>query len=75
MIKKAKHPSGRGERMALKAKKDKVHSNASPVFKLLQEKEILDAAATKRTKRIPSRYDPTGLGSSVPPTDVHNQVL
>lgn len=38
MIKKTKHPSGRGERLAIKAKK-KIHSNASPVYRLLKERE------------------------------------
>lgn len=42
MIRKIKHPKGRGERLAIKAKK-KLHSNASPVYKLLKEKELLDA--------------------------------
>lgn len=37
-----KHPKGRGERMAIKIKKAKIHSNASPVYKLLKEKEALD---------------------------------
>lgn len=44
MIKKTKHPKDRGERLALKVKKQKkVHPNASPVFKLLQERELQDA--------------------------------
>jgi hypothetical protein len=40
---KMKHPKTRGERLAIKAKKAKMHSNASPVYKLLKEKELLDA--------------------------------
>jgi hypothetical protein len=39
MIRKIKHPSNRGERLALERKK-KVHSNASPVYKLLQQREL-----------------------------------
>lgn len=43
MIRKTKHPSSRGERMAIKAKKTKkIHDNASPVYRLLKEKELLD---------------------------------
>lgn len=42
MIRKTKHPSSRGERMQIKAKKARIHSNASPVFKLLKEKEEVD---------------------------------
>lgn len=45
MIRKVKHPKGRGERLAIKAKKAKIHSNASPVYKLLKEKEDVDAAS------------------------------
>lgn len=43
MIKKTKHPSGRGERLAIKARKAKIHSNASPVYKLLKEREEHEA--------------------------------
>lgn len=43
---KIKHPSNRAERIKIKAKKDK-HDNASPVWKLLKEKEILDAEAPR----------------------------
>jgi hypothetical protein len=39
MIKKIKHPRGRGERLAIKTKKARIHSNASPVYKLLKERE------------------------------------
>ena len=39
---KTKHPSNRAERIKIKAKKDRVHDNASPVYKLLKEKELLD---------------------------------
>jgi len=46
MIRKTKHPSDRGERLAVKAKKNKrIHDNASPVYKLLKEKEAADAAS------------------------------
>lgn len=48
MIRKVKHPKGRGERLAIKVKKAKVHSNASPVYKLLKEKEALDAESRIR---------------------------
>ena len=72
MIKKSRHPSGRGERMALKAKKDKVHSNASPVFRLLQEKEILDAA--KRVDSPTPRRSSTRVDRGVPPTGMRDQV-
>ena len=73
MIKKTKHPSGRGERIALKAKKDKVHNNASPVFKLLQEKEMLDAA-NKATKPTSPRRSSTRVDRGIPPTGMRNQV-
>ncbi len=43
MIRKTKHPTDRGARLAIKAKKAKIHSNASPVYKLLKEKELQDA--------------------------------
>lgn len=42
MIKKTKHPSNRGERLAIKVKKAKIHSNASPVYKLLKEREEIE---------------------------------
>lgn len=48
MIRKIKHPKGRGERLAVKAKKAKMHSNASPVFKLLKEKEEKDVVENRR---------------------------
>lgn len=40
MIRKTKHPKDRGERLA---RKKKIHSNASPVYLLLKEKEAQDA--------------------------------
>lgn len=54
MIRKLKHPKGRGERLAIKAKKSKLHSNASPVYKLLKEKELLDAEGSG----LPRDIDP-----------------
>lgn len=33
--------------MQIKAKKARIHSNASPVFKLLKEKEALDKEPTE----------------------------
>lgn len=47
MIKKTKHPKGRGERRAVK----QLHSNASPVYKLLKEKEETDAASRLQRDR------------------------
>lgn len=41
MIRKTKHPTNKYERRVI-AKKKQVHNNASPVFKLLKEKEALD---------------------------------
>ena len=41
MIRKTKHPTNRGERLSINKKK-KVHDNASPVYKLLKEKEEQD---------------------------------
>lgn len=41
MIRKVKHPSNRGERLAIKAKKTKIYKG-SAVAKLLEEKELLD---------------------------------
>lgn len=52
MIRKTKHPSNRGERLAIKAKKAKpIHDNASPVYRLLKEKERIDAEVTKANSR------------------------
>ena len=46
---KTKHPANRGERLKIKASKaKKIHSNASPVYKLLKEKEALDAESHSR---------------------------
>jgi len=45
MIKKTKHPSNKAERRAIERKK-KLHSNASPVAKLLFEREQSDAPRT-----------------------------
>lgn len=45
MIKKIKHPKGRGERLAIKAKKTKPYKG-SAVAKLLEEKELLDEAGS-----------------------------
>lgn len=54
MIKKTKHPASRGERLAQKAKKDrKLHDNASPVFRLLREKEIKDAEDNQGLRDLP----------------------
>jgi len=36
---KTKHPSNRAERIKIKKKKD-LHDNASPVYKLLKERDI-----------------------------------
>lgn len=52
MIRKVKHPKGRGERLAIKVKKAKVHSNASPVYKLLKEKEALDAESRAQSRAL-----------------------
>lgn len=49
MIKKLKHPKGRGERLAIKTKKARIHSNASPVYKLLKERE-------EKAKEVPDEY-------------------
>lgn len=57
MIRKVKHPKGRGERLAIKAKKARVHSNASPVYKLLKEKEANDA--TSRLQRDRTDAEPS----------------
>jgi len=55
MIKKTKHPANRGERLAIKAKRTKkIHPNASPVFKLLQERELQDASAPEH-RDLPQR--------------------
>jgi hypothetical protein len=50
MIRKTKHPATRGERLLVKAKK-KIHSNASPVYKLLKERE--DAPPDPRPGDLP----------------------
>jgi len=42
---KTKHPKDRAERLKVKAKKKPIHSNASPVYRLLKEKEERDAAS------------------------------
>lgn len=42
MIRKTKHPANRGERIRVNKKKQP-HDNASPVYKLLKEKELRDA--------------------------------
>lgn len=42
MIRKVKHPSNRGERLAVKARKKKLPDNTSAVYRLLKEKELLD---------------------------------
>lgn len=55
MIRKTKHPSDRGERLALRVKKAKAHSNASPVYKLLQEKEALDAEDRAQSRALSER--------------------
>lgn len=52
MIRKVKHPSNRGERLAIKARKAKIHSNASPVYKLLKEKEALDADSNRDPREL-----------------------
>lgn len=59
MIKK--HPKDRAERLRLK----KLHTNASPVFKLLAEKEELDAQS-KRNRVLPQRGDTEGPSSGIP---------
>jgi len=51
-----KHPKTRGERLAIKAKK-KIHVNASPVYRLLKEKEEQDASASKR-RDLPVEPEP-----------------
>lgn len=48
MIRKTKHPTNKAERRAIGKKKD-LHSNASPVFKLLKQKELLDAETQRVT--------------------------
>lgn len=56
MIKKTKHPTNKFERRVIEKKK-KVHSNASPVFKLLAERELHDNAprlSRDRTDTEPS---------------------
>lgn len=51
---KIKHPSNRAERLKIKVRKDKkLHENASPVYKLLREKELIDAEAP----RLPRDWD------------------
>jgi hypothetical protein len=45
MIKKTKHPTNKLERRVIAKKK--IHSNASPVYLLLKEKEEQDASASK----------------------------
>lgn len=50
MIRKTKHPSNRGERLAIKVKKSRIHSNASPVYRLLKEKEDRDASRLPRDR-------------------------
>lgn len=57
MIKKSGHPKSRGDRLRINKKKA-MHDNASPVYKLLKEKEDLDAKASRlqrdRTDTSPS---------------------
>lgn len=53
MIRKTKHPATRGERLAIKAKKEKkIHTNASPVYKLLKEKEAADVDPHSRPRDL-----------------------
>jgi hypothetical protein len=66
MIKKVHHPQNRGERLALRVKKAKIHSNASPVYRLLQEKEELDAAV-KKSRDAHQRSDRKGFDHHTPP--------
>ena len=48
-MKRTKHPSNRKERLQIKQRKSKkdLHDNASPVYKLLKEKEALDAEGSR----------------------------
>jgi len=48
MIRKTRHPSNRGERLAINKKK--VHDNASPVYLLLKEKEENDVRASRLSR-------------------------
>jgi len=55
-----KHPKDRGERRKLKV----LHDNASPVFRLLKEKEKLDGQS-KRDRVLPQRGNTQGLGDRI----------
>lgn len=46
---RSKHPANRGERLKVKARKKRIHDNASPVYKLLKEKEARDAESDPRS--------------------------
>jgi len=46
LIKKSGHPTNRGDRLRINKKKA-IHKNASPVYKLLKEKELLDDEASR----------------------------
>lgn len=52
MIKKTKHPINKYERRVIAKKK--IHNNASPVYKLLKEKESLDEASNPRPSKLAS---------------------
>lgn len=53
MIRKIKHPSGRGERLAIKAKKDKkLPDNSSAVYRLLSERSSRLATLDKEKELL-----------------------
>lgn len=66
MTKKIKHPTNKHERRVIEKKK-KLHSNASPVAQLLNEREIIHASRTDNRELHPRRDLDGPVGGELPP--------